>query len=200
MPEPEKILRKLPTVIFVYLIFMFGLCVIRSFGDTQIILDVRTKQLPVKTYTRIELGENTFITGLDGKVYWKAKSFKEAFILRNIVDVNSVTSLLNILYFFILNCILYWMVYDIKQENFFNSKVVKGIRIIGIMIVLFGVFELLKSAVSDYFLNEITRGQFRAPRAHPSMISYFIIAMFLQAIPVFIMKAQKNQQDQEYTI
>ena len=203
MPQPEKLLRIFPNMIFGFLIFNLGVLALRSYSDINrlIIINVKTDHLPVKTYQRIELGNNTFITGRIGQLYWKPTSFRDAFILNNIVDKNSSFNLFDILYLFILNCIFFWMVYDIKQENFFNRKVLIGIQIIGLVVVLYGAIELMQSAVSNYFLNDITKGQFQAPNSdHFSLTPYLIVILFLQEIPIFIRKAQKIQQEQEYTI
>ncbi|HEY0769219.1 MAG TPA: hypothetical protein VGD31_02725 [Sphingobacteriaceae bacterium] len=203
MQQSEKILRRLPIVIFGFLIFNLGVLAFRSYSDINrlLIINVQTDNLPIKTYQRIELGNNTFITGKTGQLYWKPTSFKDAFILNNIAAKNSSFNLFDILYLFIFTGVLFWMVYDIRQENFFNRKVLIGIQIIGLMVVLYGALGLIQSVVSNYFLNNITKGQFQTPNSdHFSLTPYLIVMLFFQAIPTFIRKAQKIQKEQEYTI
>lgn len=202
MPQTEKVLRRLPITIFGFLIFMLGLMAIQSQADRNrtVTINARRNHLPFKTYQRVELGENTFITGLEGRVYWKPKSFKEAFILKNIIDTKSSFNLFDIFYLLVLNCVFFWMLYDIKQENFFNNKVLKGIRIIGILVVLYGAMGIMRSAVSDYYLKDITRGQFESADSSFSLTPYLIVMFFFQAIPIFIRRAKKIQQEHEYTI
>ena len=123
MTKYEKTLRTIPIVSFGLLIFLFGMFIIRSYKDVNrtIEINVEARSLPVKTYQRVELDVNSFVTSREGTLYWKPDSFKEAFVLRHIADTKLSFNLIDILYLLVINCILFWMFMsnsvDFKMET-----------------------------------------------------------------------------------
>lgn len=198
-----KQIRRAPLVIFGFLVFLLAMLITITYTsiDVPVSVDVRvSRDLPEKTYHRVNLGENDFVTGMEGQVSLTPKSFKEAFILQNIVSDNLSFSLFDLVYLFVLTCILYWMLHDIEPENLFNWKVLKGLRIFSVMIVVYMGKGIIQTHITNYFLNEITGGQFQARLTHLSMMPYFVSALFFQLLPQFILKAQKVQREQYLTI
>lgn len=203
MTKYEKTLRTIPIVSFGLLIFLFGMFIIRSYKDVNrtIEINVEARSLPVKTYQRVELDVNSFVTSREGTLYWKPDSFKEAFVLRHIADTKLSFNLIDILYLLVINCILFWMFHNVKQEDLFKKNFLVGIQIIAPLIVLYGALGMIKSLISNYFLDDITKGQFKSPSPDGfSLTPFFIAMLFLQVIPIFLKRAQKIQQEQEFTI
>ncbi len=201
--KTEKLVRRFPILMLTILLMLPLVDILASYSrmDNVMVLDLAANRLPKRTYKHVKLGENTFVTGVEGTVYWKPKSFKEAFILRSIVKsrYTSTIGLLDIIYLLIINGVLYWMLFDIKKDNFLSPKVIKGVRIITYFIGAYMLMPYLKYYVSNYFLDEVTKGQFKAQFPDISFIPYIMVIALIKLLPIII-KAEKVQRDQDLTI
>jgi len=198
-----KYIRRAPIVIFIFIIIMVAFSSIMCFRDVSkvVIFKARvSRNFPERTYNRVKLGENTFITGMVGDVHWYPKSFKEAYILTNIVKENTPCSVIDMAYLLLFDIILFWMVFDIKEGDVFGPKAVRGLRLFSLLIGLWMGRGFLHFVISNYFLADITNGQLSAAYPDFSIMPYLGFALFFQQLFNFFLKARRIEREQELTI
>jgi len=201
-----KRIRKLPFRMFIFLIIFICISVVQSaenIGTKTVRFKAKiSDNFHTKTYKEIRLKENNFVTGIEGDVTWKPKSFYEAFILENIINKNAPLALLNILYLMVLDGVLFWMVYDIEENKLFNEKIIRGFNLLTYLAVLWMVKESLNFYLSNYYIKEITNGQFQAISSSEffSVLPFVFVGIFSQVLSYLILKAQKIEHEQKLTV
>jgi len=189
---PKYFLFLLLSFIIFYLIVCIG-----SVGETKAI-NVGKFHLGVKTHQSVELGENHFTTGNDGRLYWRIKDFKEALLI-NVGNVNGVFNLPDLLYFFLINVFLFWFASGIKEDNIFE-RVEISLKFLIPLIFVYPTLLLLGGYISAKCIRYLTDDQFTSRYESFSILKFVVFAFLLQFLILFIKKGQSLQQEQDLTI
>jgi hypothetical protein len=198
-----KRIRRLPVVILYLVLFTIALSTIFSLTrGSSIMMNVSISSgFHGKTYHSLQTKEFEFITGMEGRVFWKSKSKLEAFILEAFARTDTPFNAVNIFYTLIFDAILFWMFKNLHPDNIFSERVLKGIKYLSYFLMLLMAKDLLQYQLSNQLLTYFTRGQFGAIIPNSlGYLPYFIGSLILQALPIFISKGQKMEQEQELTV
>ena len=204
-PLTIKITRRLPLIILGYLFCAILSQAVMSFAthDTVIFYARPAKKFPEKMYRSVNTKDFTFVTGMEGQVFWKPKSGLEAFYLEFFANENAIITFAGSCYILIIDAILFWMLHDLKPENIFSDKILEGLNYIFFLLPLLfiarGFFQLF---VSNYIVNQLTHGAFGATR-HNNSFSIVIIfggSLVFQQLTTFFFRAQKMEQEQNLTV
>jgi hypothetical protein len=203
-------MRKGPSVKSIKLIPVIFLCMVlanlvisisacvRSIGHTQI-LDVYSFNTGKKTYQIVEIGKNNFQTGTEGKLYWKIKNLKEAFLVA-LADRDKSTNFYDVFYLLILDIALFVMVFRIKDETVFSDQVLWGLRLIAGSVIFYPIINLMSYRLSSQCIEELTNGKFTAQLTKSNTFMFLIITYLLIFMAPFIKKAINLQKEQNLTI
>lgn len=195
-----KNIKRFPIVFSVLITFYFTLWIFNCFsrvGNVEI-LNVDVKNLKERTYKNVELGDNYFVTGTEGRLFWKVKNLEEAFVI-GIADQDAVIKIFDLLYFLTLNILIYVLVYFINEETIFSSLTV-GLRVLGFLIALYPGMLLVNYEVSGNLIEKLTGNQFTVQYRSLDILKYVIIAFLLNMVFPFISKGKSLQKEQELTI
>lgn len=198
-------IRFFPLMILFYLLFMILLQASDIFSGQErtIIFTARpSKKFPEKTYHQVETKEFTYVTGMEGQVYWKSKTRLESFTLNFFANQNAMITALGAVYTLILDVILFWMLYDLKPENIFSKKISRGGKCIFYLSLLLLGKDVFQYYISDYFLKQLTQGRFEAAQQTISfaLLPYFIGMLAFPLFMKFFLQAQKTEQEQQLTV
>ena len=156
-----KQIKRIPIIFSILIFIYFAMNVYRcidSVGRTKIV-NVSIYNLKAKTYKSIELGENYFTTGFDGKLYWKVKNIKEALMI-NLGDLNGSMSFITLGYFLILNLAIYAMLWGITEDTIFSKRLSVGLNFIAYVLIFYSTINLVSYSVSQTAIESLTEGQF----------------------------------------
>ncbi len=199
-----KKIRMFPLLILGYLLFVILLQAFISFAShNTVIFDASTaKKFPEKTYRSVYTKDFTFVTGTEGQVLWKPKSGSEKFYLEFFANEDAFITFSGSCYILIIDAILFWMLHDLKPENVFSDKILKGLNYIffltPLLLIAKGFFQYF---VSDYLVSQLTHGMFIAThQIHFSIAVYFLGPLVFQQLTKFFFQAQKLEQEQELTV
>ena len=171
---------------------------VKSVGKIRL-LEVRVVHLKEKTYKTVELGENYFITGMEGQLYWKVKNIREAFLV-GMADRNSLISYFDVLYFLLLDACLFFMIYRMNDETIFSEKLSIGLKAVLFCIILYPFVTLIANHYSSKFIQELTNNQFQAQYEYFSANKYQLIIYLLIFMYPFLQKAVNLQKEQDLTV
>jgi len=163
------------------------------------ILNVEVKKLNIRTYKSLSVGENNFVTGSDGKLYWKVKNYNEAALVFA-ANHSGTLNLYDQLYLLLLNILLFIMVHKIKEDAIFSNQVKRGLRLIISSVMLYPFISLLGYMLSGYCIEKLTGGQFTVQYKKSNITMFLFIAYLLIFMLPFIRKAVTLQEDQNLTI
>lgn len=199
----QKQLKRFPLLIAAFIAFLVLMIISTSYQKVGgvVIFDAHIgEHFPARTYQRVEFHGNKFITGLVGQVFWKPKSFEEAFMLTFVVDDGVFVSAIDVLYLAILNFVLFSMTKKIKEDAFFSEGVLRILERFSIVIVLYLFVGLIKYKLADHYLFRMSKGELSAVYEKTSFLPYIIGSLFFKVIPIFIRKAQSIEKEQELTV
>lgn len=195
-----KSIKRFPKIFSVLIALYFALWIFKCFssiGNVEI-LNVHVKNLKEKKYKNVELGNNYFVTGTEGRLFWKVKTLEEAFVI-GIADQDSVIKIHDLLCFLIFNIFLYWLVYYINEDTIFSSFTI-GLRILSFLIILYPAMLLINFKVSGNLIENLTGNQFTVQYRSLDILKYVIIAFLLNMVFPFISKGKSLQKEQKLTI
>jgi len=202
MQNPSiKSVRRIPFIFFLLILVYSFISIfecITSVGETKI-LDVNIATGDFKTYKSIDLGENSFQTGTEGRLYWKVKNINEAFLVA-VANRNSVGNFYDLLYLWILDIILFIMFFNVQENNVFSGRVVLGLRLVGYSFLIYSFINLLSYEMACKSIEQLTDNKFTAQFRHDNIPKYLIFCYLIIFIIPFIKKGISLQQEQELTI
>ncbi|MES2448854.1 MAG: hypothetical protein V4546_16840 [Bacteroidota bacterium] len=157
------------------------------------------KNFKTKTYKRIDVGENSFQTGSEGRLFWKVRNLKEAFLI-SASDKDEVTNFYDLTYLFILNIALFIMVYRMDENSVFSNQVVIGMKAIAYSVLIYSFINVVSYKIIGYSIECLTEGQFTSQFRHFNIPKYLVITYLILFLTSFISKGKSLQKEQELTI
>lgn len=202
MQNPSiKSVRRIPFIFLVLILaylFISGLECITSVGETKI-LDVDITTNDFKTYKSVKLGENSFQTGTEGRLYWKVKNVNEAFLIA-LANRNAVGNFYDLLYLLILDVILFIMFFKVKENNVFSNRVLLGLQLIGYSLLIYCFINFFSYEMACTSIQQLTDNKFTAQFRHDNIPKYLILCYLILFTIPFVKKGISLQQEQELTI
>ncbi|TKC06613.1 hypothetical protein FA048_15515 [Pedobacter polaris] len=197
-------LKQIKRIPYLFLAFILSIVIlivcacIGSINQTEI-LNVNTKNLKAKTYRNIEIEENEFQTGTEGRLYWKVKNIKEAFLVIA-ADRDGTTNIYDLFYLLILDIALFVMMFKMKEDTVFSDQVGMGLKAIAFAVILYPGIILIAYRFSSVCIEELTAGKFTAQFRSLNIPKYLIIGYLIFFMIPFVKKGKSLQQEQELTI
>jgi len=170
-----------------------------SIGKVQIV-GVNVKNLKTKTSQQIDINDNnSFHIGFEGRLHWKVKNAKEAFLIA-IADRERSTNFYDLTYLLILNIALFVMVYKINEKSIFSSQLYWGLRLIAASVMLYPFIQLMSYKIAGHSIEVLTDGQFTATLKKSNIVMYLILTYLLLFLAPFVKKAIDYQTEKNLTI
>ena len=194
-------IKRIPILFTVLITIFSGLNIYRCYltiGKTEI-LNVSLHNIKTKTHKVVNFGENHFTTGTEGRLYWKVKNFKEAFLV-NLSDINGVYSFIDLFYFLVLNGAIYFMLWNITEQSIFSDQLIDGANIIAYAVIFYASLNFVKYLVAESAILNLTSNNFTAQYRNNSITPFILFAFLMLIIPPFLKKGKSLQQEQDLTI
>ena len=200
VPSLKKI-KKIPILVyfimFLYFLIAIGNCY-QKIGTT-VNIDATLKYGGEKTFAKVIVKGNSFITGTDGTLYLQVKDFKEA-ILLNIANANELIRFYDLFFMLILNTVVFITVYLMKEDTIFSNTTIKGLQIVVYLIIISPLLDFGYSLISKRIIEHLTNNQLTTP-LHSFGYLRLLLSLFLAPlIPLLINKGKSLQQNQDLTI
>lgn len=196
-----KKIRKIP--FFFLLLVLSGMVIslsacLMSVGNTKVIT-VETYNLKQSTYHRVKLGENSFLTGAEGRLHWRVVSYKEAFLIALVKPVGGIT-VFDYCYFLLVAFVLFKTLNRVNEHSVFSDKFAGGFQVMIYLVIYYPFFMFIGDYVAGLCLKALTKGQFTAPANFSGMFKYtFAVILMIWLMPI-INKAVSLQKEQELTV
>ena len=198
------LLKQIKTMPYIFLLIIIANLVISfsaiysSIGKVQIVA-VNVEALKTKTSQQIAISTNSFHTGFEGRLFWKVKNVKEAFLVA-VADREHSTNFYDLTYLLILNIALFVMVHKINEKSIFSSQLFWGLRLIAASVMLYPFIQLLAYKIAGHSIETLTNGQFTAPLKNSNVFMYLILTYLLLFLAPFMKKAIDYQNEKNLTI
>ncbi len=205
MSGPSKpLIKQIKRIPFIFLVLVLLSATIKIISDVNSIgrtrlLEVRIGNLKERTYKSVELGENSFITGMEGTLHWKVKNLKESFLV-GMIDGDRVISYYDILYFLLLDAGLFFMIFRMSDETVFSEQLSAGLKIVFYCIMFYPFVTMIGSYCNNQLVQELTDNQFKGQFEDFSIAKFQLIMYLLIFMYPFLQKAIKLQKEQNLTI
>ncbi len=202
--QPKPLIKQIKRIPFIFLALILVSASFkfvsdwRSIGSTRL-LEVRISDLKERTYKRVELGENSFTTGMEGQLYWKVRNSREAFLV-GMADRDRLISYFDVLYFLLLDACLFFMVYRMNEETIFSEQIGVGLKVVIFCIIFYPIITLMGNYLSDLSVQKLTGYKFRSQHQSFSASKFQLISYLLVFMYPFLQKAINLQKEQDLTI
>lgn len=197
-----KQIKRIPYIFLLIIIANLAIslsAIYSSIGKVQIV-EVNVKNLKTKTSQQIDINENnSFHVGFEGRLFWKVKNLKEAFLIA-IADRERSTNFYDLSYLFILNIALFVIVYKINEKSIFSNQLFWGLRLIAASVMLYPFIQLIAYKIAGHSIEILTNGQFTAPLKNSNVFMYLIFTYLLLFLAPFMKKAIDYQNEKNLTI
>ena len=202
--QPKPLYKQIKRIPFIFLGLILISASIKFVSDWKSIeetrlLEVSKHNLKEKTYQSVELGENSFTTGMEGTLYWEVNDLKEATLV-GLADGDRLMSYYDILYFLFIDGVLFFMVYGMNDETVFSERLSAGLKIV-VYCVMFYPFVMM---IGDYFssqaIQKLTNNQFKGQYRNFGIVKFQLIMYLMIFMYPFLKKAINLQKDQNLTI
>jgi hypothetical protein len=180
------------TLLILYFIFsMYS-----YFGEDKIILlkaeALHTQQ---KLYKDVKFSFGDYVTGIEGTLSYKAKSFVDFLVLGNF----SGSNIIDLIAIFIAALILYKSVSGLEDKKPSSEKIIKTFNwILGIAAVMYLMDQYFYLFVARPFFSYRTNGMFELQEVKGNNFLYFLI--LVSTAVYFLKQGNRLQQEQELTI
>ena len=202
--QPKPLIKQIKRIPYFFLLLILFSATfkiahdINSVGKTTF-LDVRTFNLKEKTFKEVELGENSFTTGMEGVLRWKVKDLKEAFLV-GLADRDRLISYYDILYLLLLDAGLFFMIYRMNEETIFSEQLSTGLKVVLYCIMFYPFATMIGNYYSNQFIQELTNNQFKGQYENFSISKFQILFYLMIFMYPFLQKAINLQKEQDLTI
>ena len=174
--EKIKRIKRLPYYMLGMVILYFSLFLLKCYtevgGYTSI--PVNVYQLKERTYKTIELGNNSFQTGTEGRLRWKVNSFKESFLIE-VANPYAIFKLTELIFLLLLVMVVFISVSGLNEHTDIRKQVSRFIYILAYLIVLYPGLLLLNVKISEGIIKNLTNNQFTSLHIDLSIIKYMMI-------------------------
>lgn len=195
-----KQIKKIP-FIFLFIVLsglILSVCYcVGSIGETRG-LHVNTRGLKVKTVKHLYVDDNLFSVGYEGELYFRINTLKEAFLVALTSD--APINFYDLLYFLIIDVILFIMVYRVNEEVIFSDQLSNGIKLLGYSVILYPGIILLGNYISKCSIEELTHGQFTSQYRNLGVTKYLYISYLILFCMPIIQKAINLEKEQSLTV
>lgn len=203
MPERPlyKQIRRIPYIFLVLILISASIKVVsdwKSIGKTRLI-EVTRGALKERTYRSVDLGENSFVTGMEGTLYWKVNNIREAFLV-GMADGDRVISYFDVFYLLLLDICLFVMVARVNEETIFSDQLETGLKAILYCVMFYPFVGMIEGYYCSKFIQELTNNQFNAQYENFSISKFQIIFYLLLFMFPFVKRAINLQKQQNLTI
>lgn len=185
---------------FLLLILVFGIMhIYRTIGyvGDKCTLEVETYNLKEKTYKEVAIGENKFTTGSEGKLRWRVKDVKEAFLV-SLVDRN--TWFYDLFYFLLIDIALFIMMYRINEDAVFSDQLFKGVTVLLYVIMFYPFFGVIANQINERIIQELTDNQFTSQYQRFSATKFQLLIFLMIIMLPMVQKVINLQKEQDLTI
>lgn len=196
-----KSIQRIPIIFLLIVVSYFVISVlacISSVGETKI-LNVNVLNLSSKTYQTVDIGKNSFQTGTEGRLFWKVKSLKEAFLV-GLANRNDAGNFYDILYLLILDLILFIMFFKVKEDSVFSDRIILGLKLLGCSVLVYAFINLISYKIAGRSVELLTNRQFTTQFRQDNIPKYLFLCYLIWFIAPLIKKGISLQQEQDLTI
>ena len=202
--QPKPLIKQIKIIPLIFLVVVLIFASFKfvsdwkSIGRTRL-LDVSINNLKEKTYKQVEIGENSFTTGMEGTLYWKVKDLKEAMLV-GFADGDRLMSYYDVFYFLCIDGILFFMVYGMNDETIFSERLSLGLKIVLYCTILYPFVMMIGDYYSSQAIQELTNNQFTGQYKNFGIGKFQLIMYLMIFMLPFLKKAIDLQKEQNLTV
>ncbi|WP_316783556.1 hypothetical protein [Pedobacter frigiditerrae] len=197
-----KQIKRIPLLIFALIIayFFINLLLCYRTVDKHVLINARLKYGVGKTYSKVNINGNDFVTGYDGEVRWKINNLSEALLI-NLCNDKAIISFYDLFFMLIINTILFFTIKKMKEDTIYSNETINGVKQMIFLLVLYpAIMTVVNLSISRWILEQITDNKLTLPIKYFSYANVLLSIFLVQLIPLFIKKGQSLQQENELTI
>ena len=204
-PDPGAInlntLKSQSWIILILVIFSFSLFISAClkqyyFGNKTVSIEVYNKS-NIKTYKDFTVDNSTYVTGIEGTLYYKTASFAEMLLFRKIGG----QSIVDYFFFVVIGLILFFSIRKITDKKTFSEKIIKTFVSIGLLLLIFPRFNsYFESLAVEKLLLQKTNNMFELANIPFLQTNYFVAVSIILMFLYFLKKGSQLQEEQDLTV
>lgn len=199
-------MRRVSMGLGLFIILQLGMVVLRSHNElndgSKIAINAMAIGRNLGSYKNDKLiNGNYFISGMEGKLYWKPSTLTESILLNTFSQNGSAIDIIEVISFAIMSVFFIFIIKDASDSALFHKGVYNKFIILILVISMWGgVVDMIKSILAHQYITYITDGQFTATYVNTSIFRSYSLGLLLSLLIVFPQRAIELQEEQDLTI
>jgi hypothetical protein len=166
------------------------------FGDKVISIEVNN-QSDTNTYKKFTVGNNTYVTGNEGILYYKTTSFSDVLLFKQIGN----QTIVDYFFFLIIGFIVFISIRRVTDKKVFSEKIINTLGYIGLLLFAFPIVNsYFRSFIVEKLLLKRTNNMFELAGISTLSANYLVAVFMILLFLYFLKRGDQLQQDQELTI